>query len=263
VSDCGYGFSAGLLYDAAGGLAGIESPRLVELTGPGGRPLRAGEHDAEGLVADGTSLEVGFEGRGRVWRYAADPPFGPPVEVVDAPSGLARCGGNAGLETIARLSGGRLLLVCEGERTPSLTAPAWVGKDGAWSERRYPLHFEGGWAGEPFRPTGAATLADGDVLVVERRFPPFGTRVVRVPRASVDAAGPLAPVEIASLAGSSLVDNYEGVEARLDAAGRTLVYLLSDDNSCAKPGGSRTSLGRTRLLLFELVGPQPASAIGS
>jgi hypothetical protein len=262
VSDCGYGFSADLLYDAAGGLAGIESPRLVDLTGPGGRPLRAGEHDAESLLADGASLGVGFEGRGRVWRYGADPPFSPPVEVAKAPSGLARCGANAGLETIAR-SSGVLLLVCEGERTPSLTTPAWTGVDGAWTERRYPLHFEGGWGGEPFRPTGATTLADGDVLVLERRFPPFGSRVVRVPRAGLEGAFPLAPVEIANLEGSFLVDNYEGIEARRDASGRTLVYLLADDNSCAKPGGIRASLGRTRLLMFELVGPQPASAIGS
>jgi hypothetical protein len=254
VSDCGYGFSAELVHDEAGGLAGIEAPRLVELTGPGGRALRIGENDAESLVADGSGLEVGFEGRGRVWRYTADPPFSPPVEPVPTPPGLALCGSNMGIETMARLDATRRLLICEGERTPSLTVPAWIGvPGGAWTERRYPLHFEGGWAGEPFRPTSATRLDDGDVLVLERRFPPFGSRVVRVPRASVEATGgPLAPVEIASLEGSALVDNYEGIEARRDEAGRTLVYLISDDNSCAKPGGTRISLARTRLLLFEL-----------
>ena len=253
VSDCGYGFSAELVHDEGGTLAGVEGPRLVDLTGPGGRALRIGENDAESLVADGPGLEVGFEGRGRVWRYAADPPFGPPVEPVPTPPGLALCGSNMGIETMARLDATRRLLVCEGERMPSLTVPAWIGMPGAWTARHYPLHFEGGWAGEPFRPTSATRLDDGDVLVLERRFPPFGSRVVRVPRASVEAPdGPLAPVEIASLEGSVLVDNYEGIEARRDPSGRTLVYLISDDNSCAKPGGTRVSLARTHLLLFEL-----------
>jgi hypothetical protein len=148
----------------------------------------------------------------------------------------------------------RRLLVCEGEQTPSFTVPAWIGGPGEWSDRRYPLHFDGGWAGQPFRPTAATRLQGGDLLVLERRFPPFGIRVVRVSRASLDGTGPLAPVEIASFEGSALVDNYEGIEARRDEGGRTLVYLLSDDNSCAKPGGSRLAIGRTRLLQFELVG---------
>jgi hypothetical protein len=151
------------------------------------------------------------------------------------------------------LDDGRRMLVCEGEKSPSLTVPAWVGGPGAWTGRRYPLHFAGGWLGEPFRPTGATRLPDGDVLVLERRFPPFGSRVVRLPKANVDGAGPLEPVEVADLGGSALVDNYEGIEARRDERGRTLVYLVSDDNSCAKPGGSRFAIARTRLLAFELL----------
>jgi hypothetical protein len=254
VSDCGYGFSADLGYDAAGGLADLTKPRLVDLTGPGGRPLRMGENDAESLVADGPFLDVGFEGKGRVWRYSAEPPFGPPVETLATPPGLVRCGPNTGIETMTLVDANRRMLVCEGERTPSLTVPAWIGGEGAWGERRYPLHFDGGWAGQPFRPTGATKLDDGDLLVVERRFPPFGSRVVRVPRSSLEGAGSLVTIEAANLEGSALVDNYEGIEARRDASGRMLVYLISDDNSCAKEGGIRIAIGRTHLLLFELSG---------
>jgi hypothetical protein len=51
------------------------------------------------------------------------------------------------------------------------------------------------------------------------------------------------------------LDNFEGVEVRQDAGGRTLVYVLSDDNNCAKrPGAPRRGLQRTLLLLFELAG---------
>lgn len=253
VSDCGYGFSANLELDENGAPRGLSLPRLVDLAGPGGRALLVGENDAESLVWDGDHLEVGFEGRGRVWRYAAEPPFSPPVAPVPTPVGLVLCGSNMGLETMARLDGERRLLVCEGEKFPSLTVPAWIGGPGAWTERRYPLHFGGGWLGEPYRPTGAARLPSGDVLVSERRFPPFGSRIVRLSRGEVDGRGPLAPVEIANLGGSALADNYEGIDVRRDERGRTIVYLVSDDNSCAKPGGSRFAVARTRLLAFELL----------
>ncbi len=252
VSDCGYGFSADLDLDENGAPRGVSNPRLVDLAGPGGRALLVGENDAESLAWDGDHLDVGFEGRGRVWRYAAEPPFSPPVSPVPTPVGLFLCGSNAGLETMARLGGARRLLVCEGEKYPSLTVPAWVGEPGAWTERRYPLRF-GGWLGEPYRPTGATRLASGDVLVSERRFPPFGARVVRLSGASLDGAGPLEPVEIANLGESVLVDNYEGIDARRDERGRAIVYLVSDDNSCAKAGGSRFAVARTRLLAFELL----------
>ena len=91
------------------------------------------------------------------------------------------------------------------------------------------------------------------MLVVERRFPPLGIRLVRLARASLDGEGPLEPREIARLEPPLTIDNFEGVEARADASGRTLVYLISDDNNCAKAGGLRGSgLQKTLLLLFAL-----------
>jgi len=81
-----------------------------------------------------------------------------------------------------------------------------------------------------------------------------------VPRASIESAGPLAPREIARFESPLTLDNFEGVEARRDASGRALVYLLSDDNGCAKAPGSqrsglqRSGMQRTLLLLFALEG---------
>jgi hypothetical protein len=89
VSDCGYGFSADLDLDENGAPRGLSNARLVDLAGPGGRALLVGERDSESLVWDGEHLEVGFEGRGRVWRYAAEPPFSLPVSPVPTPAGLA------------------------------------------------------------------------------------------------------------------------------------------------------------------------------
>ena len=251
VSDCGSGLTATLTYGPDGRLAGLRDVRLVAL-GSGGAP--ADEVDAESLVAAGEVLEVGFEGRGGLRAYAAEPAFVGPVRLLPSPPGLGACGRNGGVEAMTATADGGRLLVCEGKRGASATVPAWIGRGDAWTAHEYPLHFDGGWMGEPFRPTGAGLLPGGDLLVVERRFPPIGARVVRLSRASLGASGPLEPSEIARIEAPLTVDNFEGVEARRDAAsGETLVYLLSDDNGCSKRGATRVpGLQRTLLLMFAL-----------
>jgi hypothetical protein len=254
VSDCGSGLTASLAYGPDGRLAGLGDARLVDLgSGPGGEA----EIDAESLVVGEGGLEVGFEGRpGGLRAYGLEPPFAGPARPLPSPPGLRGCGSNGGLETMTATLDGRRLLVCEARRASSSTVPAWVGRGRTWTAREYPLDFDGGWMGEPFRPAGAALLPGGDLLVVERRFPPIGVRVVRLSRASLDARGPFEPVEIARIESPLTVDNFEGVEARRDtASGQTLVYLLSDDNGCAKTGATRVpGLQRTLLLLFSLDG---------
>jgi hypothetical protein len=88
-----------------------------------------------------------------------------------------------------------------------------------------------------------------------RRAPPGGGRAGGGPRAPPDGAGALETREIARLEPPLTLDNFEGMEVRRDARGRTLVYLLSDDNNCAKrPGATRAGLQRTLLLQFTLSG---------
>jgi len=252
ISDCGQGLTASLSYDAAGHLGGVGDARLVELARSGRERSTLGGSDAESLVL-GDGLEVGFEGRAKILSYRADPPFAGPARPLPFPKAVGRCGSNGGLEAMADVGGGRRFLVCEKRRSASSTVPAWVGRGETWTEHDYALAFEGGWAGEPFRPTGAAMLPDGDLLVLERRFPPIGARLARLPRASLDGTGPLVPQEVARLEAPLTLDNFEGVDARRDASGRTLVYLLSDDNNCAKNARS-PALQRTLLLMFALEG---------
>ena len=91
--------------------------------------------------------------------------------------------------------------------------------------------------------------------MLERRFPPIAARLVRLERSSLQGRGPLEPREIARLEAPMTLDNFEGVEVRQDKAGRTLVYLLSDDNNCTKAASlSPRNLQRTLLLLFVLAG---------
>lgn len=252
VSDCGRGFSATLAYDAEGRLADIEEPRLIDLLGFDGRPFRPGSGDAESLTVTATALEVGFEGKNRILAYRREPPFGGPPRRVPTPRGLARCGTNGGIEAMALLDDQRLL-ICEALRAPSREVPAWSGGPAGWIERAYPLLFSGGWGGEPFRPTAATQLPAGDVLVLERRFPPVGARIVRITREVLGQPGPLQGDEIARFESPLTLDNLEGIEVRQVGEG-TLVYLLSDDNGCGKGGSSglRSGLQRTLLLMFAL-----------
>lgn len=255
VSDCGTGLTAALSYDAEGWLAGVSDLRLIDIPGLQGEPLQMPWRDAESLVETGDSLEVGFEGIGRVWAYAEEPPFGGPARKRPVPAGLAFCGRNGGLETMTRLDERRRLLICEGRRSASLDVAAWIGSGAGWTTRSYPLAFAGGWMGEPFRPTAATLLPGGDVLVLERRFPPFGARVARLSAADLLGTGALHPREIARLEYPLTIDNFEGIDARSDEAGRTYVYLVTDDNACVKLGGKRPpAVERTLLLMFELAG---------
>jgi hypothetical protein len=257
VSDCGHGFSAVLRYDDGSRLVGLEEPRLVPLLGPHGRPLNADEVDAEGLCLDGDGLIVTFEGRHRLWRYAADPPFGGWPTPIAGPAELATLPSNSGIEAATRLGDGRLLLIAEGPTTARNLSTAWIGREQQWTRYTFPL-FIGDDATAPYRPTSLALLPNGGLVVLERRFPPLAARLRRV-AADALARGDFRGTEIARLAPPLTVDNMEGVDAGRGPKGETLLYLVSDDNNCAKRGTvAHTGLQRTLLLLFELTGPPPS-----
>jgi hypothetical protein len=256
VSDCGFGLSATLSYDPGGRLAGFAEPQLIELRGPNGDRLSHDERDAESLVVDGESLEVGFERADRILSYPLVPPFAGASRRVPVPDALHECRSNGGLETMALIARGRHFLACEERKGQASDTPAWVETGDGWTERRYPLLFDGGWADEPFRPTSAARLPGGDMLVLERRFPPIGARVVRiaaedlaVASAAVGKAPAFRTREVARFESPLTLDNFEGIEVRWDGR-RTLVYLLSDDNNCAKRRHGRRGTGRQRTLLL-------------
>jgi hypothetical protein len=258
VSDCGRSFVADLEYDRRGHLAGIGEATLRDLVGPGGRALGSDEIDAEGLAPDGAGgLLVAFEAESpRIWRYRADPALAGPAEPGPAPPFGSECGENHGPEALSGLADGRLFVACEGAGLWATSTTAWLGRDaGGWTHRPYPLDRREATLGEVFRPTDAALLPDGDLLVLERRFPPIQCRVMHLARADLEGEGPLAPRELARLESPLTVDNFEGLAVRRDAAGKTLLYLVTDDNGCGKaqvmvaPSG----LQRTLLLLFELL----------
>jgi hypothetical protein len=146
---------------------------------------------------------------------------------------------NAGIETLVRLADGRLLAVTE-ELTTDGGVRGWIGdgRGGGWR----PLVWR---TSEGFVPTDAALLPSGDILILERRFPPVGARLRLLPATSTAAGAILDGAEIARFEGSLTVDNMEGIDVRRGSSGETLVWLVSDDNF--------SFLQRTLLLMFRLV----------
>ena len=130
---------------------------------------------------------MGFEGKNCIRAYG--PEFAGPVGCSATPDGLDQCGRNDGARADGRRRRGPAPPGLRGARSASTSVPAWIGSGDSWQSREYPLKFDGGWGGEPFRPTGAARLPNGDMLVLERRFPPLAARLVRVPKDVLEGAG--------------------------------------------------------------------------
>ena len=238
LSDTGQRFSARLVYDRAGNLAGLRDADLGPLAGLDGLPLSTkNEGDAESMTSgvEGEII-VAFERHHRLWRYlpgvVRPVPMQEPPEMLDLPF-------NSGIEALTLLADGSLLALSEGKRTREAVV-GWISDINGWSVLTYR-------ANKHYRVTGAATLPGGDVLVLERLFTPRGYNVVLVKRiagASIKADARLGGETVAELRAPLTVDNFEGIEARRGPRGEVLIYLISDDNFNPEQ--------RTLLMMFEL-----------
>jgi hypothetical protein len=189
ISDEGWLITGRLLYDGAGRLAGVGGGAISPLRSQKGEPLASlgkTASDAESLARD---AHGGFEHRHRIVRYPSG--AGPP-SIVASPEGLDRAPANAGLEALTRLADGRLLALTEGLQTMH-GVMGWVGRPSAWRVLTWRTS-------EGFSPTDAASLPGGEVLVLERRFPPIGVRLRLLPAAAITrgAAPPAKPSSTSS-----------------------------------------------------------------
>jgi hypothetical protein len=239
VSDRGHWLRAELQRDARGALTGLGAWQAGPLLDLGGRPVRDAWVDAESLVrAPDGALLVSFEQHHRLWRYA--PTLAATPREVPVPAGLRAAPANGGLEAIAALADGRLVLLCEDHAGPDGALRAWIGRPGRY-EAFSVVPTEG------FVPTDLAPLPGGDLLVLERRFTVLtgvSIRIRRIPAAELRAGARLVPREIFRVRPPLAVDNFEGLAAE-QRRGVTYLYLVSDDNFSAL---QRTLLYQLRLV---------------
>jgi hypothetical protein len=245
VSDRGLWLRARILLDDAGRLAGLTEAELAPLLDPQGRavPPSGPLGDAEALTrAPDGSYVVSFERRHRLWRYAGAEPMAAPAQPIAAPRAIFALPSNGGFEAVSALPDGRLLLIAEGARDRRGDFVAWLLE----ADRAAGLTYAA--TGE-FKPTDAAALPNGDVLVLERRFTGlvggFAARVALLRAADLLAGARVEGEQIALIERPLTLDNFEGLALSRAADGGTLVWLLTDDNF-------NTLFQRTLLLLFRL-----------
>jgi hypothetical protein len=243
VSDEGGWLTARIVYDERGWLKEVTDARLGVLHAPSGRPL-AGKafQDAESLarLPDG-SMIVGFERQHRLWKYPAGPnPLdGNPVPM-RVPNNLYKAPLNGGIEALGSLWDGRLFALTE-YWIKGDAVRGWLGGGAGWWEIGY--RFQGA-----YRPSDAGVMPNDDLVVLERAYTPnrgiTGIRLAHVRTEDVRRGAKLTSDVLADLKPPLTLDNFEGIACRADAQGRSLFYLVSDDNFSAEQ--------RTLLLLFAL-----------
>lgn len=239
VGDEGIWFTARIGYDRRGRLANVTDGDIRPLLDARARPFRTkalGDAESVARLADG-SYVVSFERVHRLVRYAK---IGGPGQPFPAPAFLSASPPNRGAEAMTRLQDGNLLIFSEGLEAKPGIAAGWIGTGRNWRAV--------GWKRTGiYVPVGAATRDDGTVFVLERRFTVaggVGTRVSVLARDAIRPGKIFQGREIAQLFAPLVHDNFEGISVRRDKTGRTLIYLISDNNF--------SSLQHTYLLLFAL-----------
>jgi hypothetical protein len=207
---------------------------------------RSGRIDAESLAEDDAGgLIVAVEGPDPLRRIARGDPSAP-AEPVPGVGQLVEAGakaGNAGIEALTDLPGGGLLALSEGVLEAPGQLAGWRIENGQIAPLRYAVS-------DGFVPTGADWL-DDTIYVVERRFSllsgGFAARLMVLDAGQIREGALLAGHELARVAWPATTDNFEGIAVRRGSDGRTLLYLVSDDNFLP--------LQRTLLLQFSWAGP--------
>jgi len=246
VSDHGYWLSASMLLGPDDALKDLVDWRIAPILTTTKLPVRGRLRDAEALAQarDGSFL-VAFEGLHRISLYSPPPETFESTPVsVQIPSAVAQAPSNGGIEALATLADGRLLIIAEELENPDGSVKAWVLDDGQFTELSY-LPAKG------FRVTDCAALNNGDVLVLERRYVPFGilsARLTRVTAGSLRPGAKVAGKELLKLEQPLAVENFEGIAVQQTSNG-TMIFIVSDDNY--------SSFQQTLLLQFLLPDSDP------
>nr|WP_245258347.1 esterase-like activity of phytase family protein [Rhodopseudomonas palustris] len=247
ISDRGVWFTGRIVYDGAA-MAGVADVEAAPLLGPDRQPLTKSKwYDSEALAFDGGTAYVGYERVNQIVKFDFGRDgvraSGQPIAV---PPGLRKLPNNKGIESLVVVPKGLPLagtLIAISER--GLDAGGNVvgfligGKTpGPFAVRR----------SDNFDVSDAVLLPSGQLLILERKFSWIEGVHIRIRRIALATLVPGATVDGPVLFNADLgheIDNMEGLDAHQDAAGDTVLTMVSDDNF--------SMLQRTLLLQFTLV----------
>lgn len=236
LSDRGDWLRAGLGY-VNGRPDKIVNARMGTLTGLGGKLLDGKTmRDAEGLAMDpsdkltGTAY-ISFERKHRIAMHrVTQGDIGPALRLLKLPKRARSAKRNGGMEAITKLRAGpakgRILAFTEDYLDKDGDHTGWLlGRGGPHA---LSLKRRGG-----FSVTDMTSLDNGDVIVLERRFRFSEGVKMRIRRIKAADIRPGASLDGAVLLKADQVfeiDNMEGIASHRDAAGRTILTIISDDN---------------------------------
>ncbi|MBO6504562.1 MAG: esterase-like activity of phytase family protein [Kordiimonadaceae bacterium] len=194
--------------------------------------------DAESLLQLNGGYLISFE---QVHRLEFQPEVGgkPTHETGFAAIDFAGVSKNSGMEAIALLPSGELLAFTERGRDTQGKLKAWLVS----AEQAEPLFFA---PPKNFAPTDAATLPNGDVLVLLRKFSAVEgveVRLHHLSAADIKPGAVLVGDPVLRLTPEGPVDNMEGLDVVALDDNTVRIAMISDDNF--------NPLQRTLLMLFD------------
>ena len=193
-------------------------------------------NDAESIARIGDDVYVGIERVERIVRFDyGKAGFAARGADIRVPADFKSFARNAGLECLVappagQPHAGKLVVITERSLNAAGNHRAFVldPKDGNADALRFSVQRS-----DDFDVTDCAVLPPGDLLILERRFSPARGVSMRMRRLPLDAIadGALAngPVLIEADLGYQ-IDNMEGIAVTRNAAGETIITVVSDDN---------------------------------
>ncbi|UTW55402.1 esterase-like activity of phytase family protein [Kordiimonas sp. SCSIO 12610] len=197
------------------------------------------KQDSESIVKVDDGWLIGFEQDHRILHVTAPAKNTRRSKITDQID-FSGVGKNGGVEAMTLMPNGEILAFMENGRDRQGRYKAFL----ATETTSKLLHFK---PAPNFHATDATTLSNGDVLVMTRFFSPIdgvAAKLVRIKVADIVEGSTLSGEELATFRPPLTVDNMEGLDVVELPDGRTLVFMLSDDNF--------SFLQRTIMMVFEL-----------
>ena len=194
--------------------------------------------DAESLIRTDGGYLVAFEQQHRL--MVSSPSGSSTDSPINRHMNFAGLADNGGMEAISWTQDGKLLAFAERGLDIHGRLKGWLADaDGAEMVYLKPP--------QNFAPTDAALMANGDVLLLMRRFSPaegVAVKLLRIKAADIRPGAVLEGDELAHFAPPLSVDNMEGLDVVEKPGAPPLVFMISDDNF--------NGLQRTILMVFTL-----------